>query len=110
LGLWIEGAWSETEDLLAWRVDDSGVPRHWVGCRSSILWQTRGLVPTAEGVGACAQAALATQVDAVRPLLQWDEHVGLFFGISLGYEDESAPVNTARTTRSPLSDNVRFDP
>ncbi len=67
------------------------------------------LMATAEGVSACAQAALATQADAARPFLKWDEHVGLFFGIALGYEDERAPVNAARTTRSPLADNVRFD-
>ncbi len=67
------------------------------------------LAATAEGLGTCAQAALATQAEAVRPLLQWDENVGLIFGIALGYEDESAPANDARTTRSPLADNVRFD-
>ena len=68
------------------------------------------LSATAEGVATCAQAALATQADAVRPLLQWDENVGVLFGIAIGYEDESAAVNGAGTTRSPLTDNVRFDP
>jgi nitroreductase len=67
------------------------------------------LAATAEGVATCAQAALATQADAVRPLLGWDEHVGVIFGIAMGYEDTSAPVNGTLTTRSPLADNVRFD-
>ncbi len=67
------------------------------------------LAATAEGVATCAQAALATQADAVRPLLGWEEHIGVIVGIAIGYEAVGAPVNDTRTTRSPLAENVRFD-
>lgn len=75
-----------------------------VGCwLQSVL-----LVATSRGVASCAQASLATFADDARPLCGWDEHVGLLFGIALGYEDTAAKANATRTTRAAVGENVRF--
>ena len=66
------------------------------------------LSATEAGIATCAQAALAVHANAARPFLHFDEHIGLFFGISMGYEDPDADANRCATTRSPLSENIRF--
>jgi len=75
-----------------------------VGCwLQSVL-----LAATARGVASCAQASLATFSNDARPLCGWDEHIGLLFGVALGYEDTGAKANATRTTRAALGENVRF--
>jgi nitroreductase len=75
-----------------------------VGC-----WlQTLMLAATAEGLGTCAQAALATYPDAVRAALPVPGDVALLFGVAIGWEDEAVAANACRTERSPLGDNIVF--
>lgn len=66
------------------------------------------LVATELGVATCPQAALALYADAVRPFLPWDEHVGVVFGIAMGYEDAAARANRCITSRAELDENVTF--
>jgi nitroreductase len=61
-----------------------------------------------EGLGTCAQAALAAHADAVRDLLGWEPEVGLIFGVAIGYEDPAVPANRCHTSRGALPENVRF--
>ena len=75
-----------------------------VGCWLQSLW----LAAVEEGLSMCAQAALATYPQAVRQLLPIPEGDQILFGISLGYEAASAPVNQFRTTRSDVAANIRF--
>jgi nitroreductase len=37
-----------------------------------------------------------------------DPEIKILFGISFGYEDQEAKVNTARTDRAPLEETVLF--
>jgi hypothetical protein len=60
------------------------------------------------GLAACAQAALGSCPQVVRPILGIPDEYKLFFGISLGYEDGAAPVNACRTSRAPIEHNVTF--
>jgi nitroreductase len=66
------------------------------------------LALTVVGISTCPQAALAAYPRALRELLPIPTEEGILFGISLGFEDGAAPVNDCRTTRSPLSDNLRL--
>lgn len=63
---------------------------------------------TAEGVSACAQAALGAYPSVLRELLPLRPEEGVLFGIAIGYEDGAAPVNQFRTDRAPLADNVQL--
>lgn len=65
-----------------------------------------GLV--ARGLGSCPQASVTGYSDAIR------EHLGLgsgrliVCGMSVGYPDESAPVNRFAPERAPLSDSTQW--
>jgi nitroreductase len=65
-----------------------------------------GLV--ARGLGSCPQASVTGYSDAIR------EHLGLgpdrliVCGMSVGYPDESAPVNRFAPERAPLSDSAQW--
>ncbi len=75
-----------------------------VGCwLQSVL-----LLATSEGLGTCAQASLASYAPAIRDMLGFDEHIGLLFGIAIGYEDSAVAANNCRTTREDPTANVRF--
>lgn len=75
-----------------------------VGC-----WlQSLMLTATELGLATCAQASLGAYPGVARAICAIPDDEQLLFGLSLGYEDTAAPVNQARTTRSPLPANVRF--
>jgi len=75
-----------------------------VGCWLEALM----LAAHAEGLGTCAQAALATFPDVARQVAGIGDEVSILFGVALGYEDLAAAANRARTARRPVEDNVTF--
>ncbi|MGE2715910.1 nitroreductase [Mycolicibacterium litorale] len=69
--------------------------------------QTLMLAMTAHGIASCPQALLTFYADTVRA------HLGvtgrkLLLGISFGYADESAIVNSVRIPRAALAETTRF--
>ena len=70
--------------------------------------QTLMLSLTAHGLGSCPQTALGFLADQVREQLNVDASNKLVFGISFGYPDPDAPVNTCATDRAALADLVTF--
>ena len=70
--------------------------------------QTLMLALTAHGLGSCPQTALSLQANFVREQLGIDAGNKLVFGLSFGYPDPDAPVNTCATDRVALSDTVTF--
>ena len=70
--------------------------------------QTLMLAMTAHGLGSCPQTALSFQVDFIREQLGLDASNKLLFGLSFGYPDPDAPVNSCTTDRAALSDTVIF--
>jgi len=70
--------------------------------------QTLMLSFTAHGLGSCPQTALSLQADLVRETLAIEPGNKLLFGISFGYPDLDAPINSCTTTRAALADIVTF--
>ncbi len=70
--------------------------------------QTLMLSFTAHGLGSCPQTALGFLADQVREELNVEAPNKLVFGISFGYPDPGAPVNTCATDRAALVDLVTF--
>jgi nitroreductase len=73
-----------------------------------IYAQTLTLLMIEEGISSCMQGALGQFPDPVRELLNIPESTGILFGMSFGYADESAAVNTTRTEREALESSVKF--
>lgn len=66
------------------------------------------LAATAQGLGSCAQAALAEYPDIVRKALGMDGNKTLLCGMALGYEDTDHPLNSYRTERVALEEFATF--
>lgn len=60
------------------------------------------LAAESEGLATCPQASLAEYPNTVRHLLGIEEHMALVCGLSLGYADSAAAVNSYRTPREPV--------
>ncbi len=60
------------------------------------------------GVGSCLQAVLAHYPDAVRDFLGIPKTKQLVIGISMGYPDVEARINTYQSTRISLNDFVQW--
>ena len=60
------------------------------------------------GVASIAQAALASYPDFIRNHFGLPENRKMVCGISFGYADESYPINSYRTERSPVADVVNW--
>jgi len=73
-----------------------------------IYAQTIALLMIEQGVSSCMQGALGQFPDPVRELIGIPETTGILFGMSFGYADESAAVNTTRTEREALESSVKF--
>lgn len=67
-----------------------------------IFLQTVMLVMQEKGVGCIAQGALASYPDPVREIAEIPEENGILFGLSFGWEDKDAHINTVRMPREPL--------
>lgn len=66
------------------------------------------LTASSMGLATCPQAALAEYPDIVRKQLGYDDSVTLVCGMSLGYEDVAAAVNSYRTPRLEVDSFTRF--
>jgi nitroreductase len=70
-------------------------------------WVTQFLLAAqAAGIGAIAQAALASWPDILREHLTIQPDRRVVCGISFGLEDTSHPANQFRTSRAPLAETV----
>jgi nitroreductase len=72
-----------------------------------IYAQTLLLAMAAHGIASCPQALLTFCADTVRAQLGVTDRK-LLLGISFGYADDSAPVNTVRVPRAQLAETTRF--
>lgn len=66
------------------------------------------LVAESLGLGAIAQAALATQGTFIREFFDIPEDRKILVGMSFGYPNRSAAANSFRTRRADLTDVVRW--
>ncbi|OUR62164.1 nitroreductase [Colwellia sp. 39_35_sub15_T18] len=73
-----------------------------------IYAQSLSLILTEHGLSSCMQGALGQFPDPVKKALNLPEQRGILFGMSFGYADESAPVNTTRTDREEIANAVSF--
>ncbi|HMM13132.1 MAG TPA: nitroreductase [Parvibaculum sp.] len=73
-----------------------------------ILMQSIMLAAKARGLDTCAQGAWNNYWSVTRRVLGVPEDEYIICGMSLGYADESAAVNTLVSEREPLSDFVTF--
>jgi nitroreductase len=73
-----------------------------------IYAQTLTLLLKEQGISSCMQGALGQFPGPIREMFELSEERGVLFGMSLGYADEEAPVNKARTDRAELGDSVVF--
>ena len=73
-----------------------------------ILLQTVTLLMLDRGIGSIAQGALASYPDTVREVVKIPEDNGIVFGMSFGYEDPEALINTVRMPRESLDDVASF--
>lgn len=70
--------------------------------------QTLMLAMTAHGLGSCPQTALSFEANFIRETLGIDASNKLLFGLSFGYPDPDAAVNTCTTDRAAVADAVTF--
>lgn len=73
-----------------------------------IYAQTLSLALLEHGISSCMQGALGQFPDPIRDMFDLPEERGILFGMSFGYADEEAKVNTARTDRVALDQSVVF--
>lgn len=73
-----------------------------------ILLQTIMLVAKSRGLGTCAQGAWNNYWSVTRRVLGVPEDEYIVCGLSLGYADETAPVNTLVSEREPLASFASF--
>ena len=73
-----------------------------------IYAQTIALLLQENGISCCFQGALGQYPEPARKIFNLDENQGILFGMSFGYADDGAEVNTARTDRANLDDAVTF--
>lgn len=83
--------------LSSWSIFDTG-----------LFAQSLILAAHSFGLGSCLQAALASYPDTVREFLGIPKTKLLVLGISMGYPDFEAPINTYQSTRIGLYDFARW--
>jgi nitroreductase len=62
------------------------------------------LLAREHGLHTCAQEAWAVWHKTIGEFLELPPHLMFFCGMALGYRDESAPINSLRTSRAPLEE------
>lgn len=70
--------------------------------------QTVMLLLREEGLDSCAQECWSLYHETLKDFLQPPDDLMLFTGMSIGYMDESDPVNRLRTQRASLEDFATF--
>jgi len=83
--------------LTSWSIFDSG-----------LFTQSLILVAHSLGLGSCLQASTVGYPDAVREFLGIPKTKLLVIGISIGYPDLEAPINTYNSTRASLKDFTKW--
>ncbi len=73
-----------------------------------LILQAVMLVMYEKGLGCIAQGSLADYPDPVRAIANVPDDNEIMFGVSFGYEDMDAHINTVRMTRAALDDVVSF--
>jgi nitroreductase len=74
------------------------------------MWlQTVMLLLREQGLDSCPQEAWAVYQHRIREVIDIPPDHILFCGLSIGWRDPDAPVNTFPVPRAPLSETVRFD-
>ena len=73
-----------------------------------IYAQTLALILTEHGLSSCMQGALGQFPDPIKAALNLPEQRGVLFGMSFGYADENAVVNSTRTAREDVENAVKF--
>lgn len=73
-----------------------------------IFLQTVMLVMVEKGLGCIAQGSLAGYPGPVREIADMPEDNEIMFGLSFGFEDPGAHINTVRMDRAPLDDFATF--
>ena len=69
-----------------------------------IFLQAVMLVMVEKGLGCIAQGSLAGYPGPVREIAEMPDENEIVFGLSFGYEDPDAHINTVRMTRAPVED------
>ena len=80
----------------------------WLTFDMGLFAQTLILAAHSFGVGSCLQASLAGYPDAVREFLGIPKTKQLVLGISMGYPDLEAKINTYQSSRVGLDDFVQW--
>ena len=70
--------------------------------------QTFMLLAQEAGLNTCAQEAWSMKHDSVSKYVKADQSDILFCGMSIGYKDDSSPVNSLRSERRSLKDWAKF--
>ena len=73
-----------------------------------IFAESLSLAALEHGISSCFQAALNQFPGPILRKFHVPDSQIILFGMSLGYADESAPVNTTKTAREPLEKLVSF--
>ncbi len=70
--------------------------------------QTFMLLATERGLATCAQEYWSVRHGAISSFVSAPENEMLFCGVSIGYADTSAPINSLRSERMPVEEWARF--
>lgn len=70
--------------------------------------QTFMLLAVERGLATCAQEYWSVRNKAIRSFVGAPDHEMLFCGMSIGYADPAAPINSLRSERMPLTDFATF--
>lgn len=70
--------------------------------------QTFMLLAKEAGLDTCAQEAWSIKHESVSRFVQADDTDVLFCGMSIGYKDNQAPVNSLRSDRRPIKEWAKF--
>jgi len=81
-------------------------PPQWSDC--GMFLQTLMLLAVERGLATCAQEYWSVRHAAVSSFVGAPDNEMLFCGMSVGYEDESAPINGLRSERMPLDQWATF--
>jgi len=80
----------------------------WSTFDMGLFAQTLALAAQGLGLGTCLQASLTHYPDAVRDLLELPPTKRLMLGMSLGYADPAAKLNSYKSLRKNLDDFVKW--
>lgn len=73
-----------------------------------MFMQTIALVAEGRGLATCMQESWMARHSLVRGFFGVPDHLQLYCGMSVGYEDEAAPINSWRTERAGVDEFATF--